>query len=497
MLHPNLFFVVLCVSSISLSLSSLIKYQVLQKIKYNKLSSSSRLVVEIEEKLSTMSESATDGNLWVVLAAGSTSWYNYRHQADICHAYQIVKKHGVPDDKIIVFMKDDIAHNPLNPKQGVIINRPGGPNVYTGVPKDYTGKNLNASIFLDVLAGKDIQVGSRKTLKTGPNDRVFIYFADHGGPGASMFGKGLLHATNLTDTILGMHKNERYKEMVIYWESCHSGSMFQNLLPNNINVYALSASSPDQESYACYNDKDLRNYVGDCFSVHWMEDADIENLNGETLLTQYLITKFRTNTSTVEQWGSSLQMDDEKMAEYLGSADNLGGQNYFNFFTTNTNAIHPTHPVKQSDVALRVHIMNLNNDASNDNGIDASPSKLNDFISKRLLLTETIKKITMTVLQMTLGLSEKNPNSLLDRLNKNSTAVSTTRAILEQCFYPIVNIFNDNCFQLTCNDYAIYQVKQFLPLCKMGKASLIAVVESLRKSVDVHCKFEKPICGIY
>ena len=478
--------------------TSHVNYKLHRRIRNDQNLVSETSEAQIKEKLKEFMNSNTNGRLWVVLAAGSEGWYNYRHQADICHAYQIVKNHGVPDQRIIVFMKDDIAYHELNPDNGVIINRPGGPNVYTGVPKDYTGKNLNSTIFLDVLAGKNTNVGSGKTLTTGPNDRVFIYFADHGGPGVSMFGRGMLKATNLTDTILAMHKNNKYKEMVIYWESCHSGSMFQNLLPNNINVYALSASSPDQESYACYNDKDLRNYVGDCFSVHWMEDADIENLNGETLLTQYLITKFRTNTSTVEQWGSSLQMDDEKMAEYLGSADSLGGQNYFNFFTTNTNAIHPTHPVKQSDVALRVHIMNLNNDASNDNGIDASPSKLNEFISKRLLLTETIKKITMTVLQMTFGLSENNPNSLLDRLNKNSTPVSTTRVILEQCFYPIVNIFNDNCFQLTCNDYAIYQVKQFLPLCKMGKASLIAVVESLRKSVDVHCsKFEKTICGIY
>lgn len=31
----------------------------------------------------------TGGKLWVVLAAGSDSYYNYRHQADICHAYQV------------------------------------------------------------------------------------------------------------------------------------------------------------------------------------------------------------------------------------------------------------------------------------------------------------------------------------------------------------------------------------------------------------------------
>ena len=34
--------------------------------------------------------------LWVVLVAGSSGYYNYRHQADVCHAYQVVHSHGVP-----------------------------------------------------------------------------------------------------------------------------------------------------------------------------------------------------------------------------------------------------------------------------------------------------------------------------------------------------------------------------------------------------------------
>lgn len=56
-------------------------------------------------------------------------------QADICHAYQILRKGGLKDENIIVFMYDDIAFNSENPRPGVIINRPDGPDVYEGVPK--------------------------------------------------------------------------------------------------------------------------------------------------------------------------------------------------------------------------------------------------------------------------------------------------------------------------------------------------------------------------
>jgi len=29
----------------------------------------------------------------------------------VCHAYQVLRAHGVPDDHIIVMMVDDIAYN--------------------------------------------------------------------------------------------------------------------------------------------------------------------------------------------------------------------------------------------------------------------------------------------------------------------------------------------------------------------------------------------------
>ena len=42
---------------------------------------------------------------------------------------EVVKAHGIPDENVIVMMADDIAFNPRNRDQGIIINRPNGPNV--------------------------------------------------------------------------------------------------------------------------------------------------------------------------------------------------------------------------------------------------------------------------------------------------------------------------------------------------------------------------------
>ena len=46
--------------------------------------------------------------------------------------------------------------------------------------QDYTGANVTPEIFLKVLQGEDPGVGSRKVIASGPNDRIFFYFADHG-----------------------------------------------------------------------------------------------------------------------------------------------------------------------------------------------------------------------------------------------------------------------------------------------------------------------------
>jgi legumain len=59
--------------------------------------------------------------------------------------------------------------------------------------------------LVQVLIGQDPGVGSRKVLKSGPNDRVFINFADHGGVGLIAFPLGkIVTSKQLTDTLLQM-----------------------------------------------------------------------------------------------------------------------------------------------------------------------------------------------------------------------------------------------------------------------------------------------------
>ena len=41
-----------------------------------------------------------------------------------------------------------------------------------------------------------------------------------------------------------------------------------------ISVYATTAANPYESSYACYFDKKRQTYLGDVYSVKWMENSD-------------------------------------------------------------------------------------------------------------------------------------------------------------------------------------------------------------------------------
>ncbi|XP_021765298.1 vacuolar-processing enzyme-like isoform X2 [Chenopodium quinoa] len=151
-------------------------------------------------------------------------------KADVCHAYQILKKGGLKDENIIVFMYDDIAYHEENPRPGVIINNPHGSDVYAGVPKDYTGEHVTVNNFLAALLGNKeaITGGSGKVVDSGLNDHIFIYYSDHGGAGVlGMPTTPFLYADELIYTLKKKHASGTYKSLKpkSMHASCMEGSV--------------------------------------------------------------------------------------------------------------------------------------------------------------------------------------------------------------------------------------------------------------------------------
>ena len=58
-----------------------------------------------------------------------------------------------------------------------------------------------------------------------------------------------------------------YDQLVFYMEACESGSMFEGLLGDNLNIYATTAANAMESSYAAYcNPDDVVNgkHIGSC-----------------------------------------------------------------------------------------------------------------------------------------------------------------------------------------------------------------------------------------
>jgi len=119
--------------------------------------------------------------------------------------------------------------------------------VYAGCNIDYRGVDVTPANFLSVIKG-DAEImagkGTGKVLKSNKQSKVFINFSDHGAPGLIAFPNEMLYADDFIAAMKYMHRRQMYGQMVVYIEACESGSMFDSILPENINIYATTASNP-------------------------------------------------------------------------------------------------------------------------------------------------------------------------------------------------------------------------------------------------------------
>lgn len=281
---------------------------------------------------------------WAVVVAGSSGWGNYRHQADACHAYQVLRRGGLLESHIVMMMYDDIAGNAMNPYPGKIFNKPGGQDVYHNVPRDYTGRDVNSEVFLAVLTGDRRAVagrGSGKVISSGPHDRVFVFYSDHGSAGVLGMPSGpFLFADELNYAIGNKSAAGGFKEAVLYIEACESGSMFEGLLPQNVNVYATTAANAVESSWGTYcpgmdpsPPEEFSTCLGDLYSVSWMENAELADLTRETVGDQVdLVTQRTSNNFTYVQGSHVMEygqakVKKEKAGDYEGMLHN-GKQQY-------------------------------------------------------------------------------------------------------------------------------------------------------------------------
>jgi len=247
-----------------------------------------------------------------------------------------------------------------------------------------------------------------------------------------------------------MHQKNMYKEMAFYLEACESGSMFgPGLLPANLNIYGLTASNAEESSYACYLDDTLNTYVGDCFSVAWMEDSDAHDIQKETLQVQYLRVKSITTESHVMQYGD-VSLTSESVGTFQGTQNPASHSLNMEEFRRERQA------VPQEEVELSI-LLNQHRRANSIQEQETHAKAIRDHIA--------VRENTHALFERILTILHGANNEVLDVVKQRRGGF-----INFQCYTPVLNYFHHTCMPLNANSPALNHLYKLANLCQLGSA---------------------------
>jgi legumain len=103
--------------------------------------------------------------------------------------------------------------------------------------------------------------------------------------------------------------------------------MFDGILSDKINAYAVTAANPGESSWGTYcypddiiNGTHVNSCLGDLFSVNWMENLEASDPGTETLETQFQKIKVATAQSHVMRYGD-MSFTSQPIGNFEGTLD--------------------------------------------------------------------------------------------------------------------------------------------------------------------------------
>ncbi|KAF8392245.1 hypothetical protein HHK36_022587 [Tetracentron sinense] len=232
--------------------------------------------------LSSSSSSTKHTNNWAVLVCTSRFWFNYRHMANTLSLYRTVKRLGIPDERIILMLADDMACNARNKYPAQVFNNENHRlNLYgDNVEVDYRGYEVTVENFLRVLTGRhETAVPRSKRLLSDEGSHILLYMTGHGGDEFLKFQDSEeLQSHDLADAVKQMKEKRRFKELLIMVDTCQASTLFLQL--HSPGVLAIGSSMKGENSYSHHLDSDVGVSVVDRFTFYtlaFFERLDMYN----------------------------------------------------------------------------------------------------------------------------------------------------------------------------------------------------------------------------
>jgi glycosylphosphatidylinositol transamidase (GPIT) subunit GPI8/ABC-type branched-subunit amino acid transport system substrate-binding protein len=229
---------------------------------------------------------------WAVVISPSTTWNNYRHQADAFAIYQTLRNHGYDDDHIVLIVEDNLADDPKNVYPGeIFVDRTDNPNntdmfvndnVRSNATVDYHFSELQPEDLADIMMGRQSE-RLPHVIKPTATSNVFFFWSGHGGSSEGplwgnedskdYFGKFRIH--EIVSEMAGKDnaQSRKYRRMMMAVETCFSGQWGEAIdgqwgeaLVGQPDVIVLTAANSNETSKADVFDQKLGVYLSNAFT---------------------------------------------------------------------------------------------------------------------------------------------------------------------------------------------------------------------------------------
>ena len=249
---------------------------------------------------------------WAVVVSPSTTWNNYRHQADAFAMYQLLREHGYDDDHIILIVEDNLANDAHNKYPGKIyIESPaatgdessgttGATDVRKDAVIDYHFSQLRPEDLADIMLGRQSERLPHVIHPTATSD-VFFFWSGHGGPSEGpLWGnentREYFGTERIKNIVSQMNDADMYRRMMLAIETCYSG-LWGEALTGQPDVLVLTAANGKETSKADVFDHQLGVYLSNAFARTFR--SHVSTSPGISLYDLYLELFRTTNGSHV------------------------------------------------------------------------------------------------------------------------------------------------------------------------------------------------------
>ena len=267
---------------------------------------------------------------WAVIVSPSTTWDNYRHQADAFAMYQLLRQYGYDDDHIVLIVEDNLAGNPKNVFPGQIFTErsPDPENegkfvnedVRQGAVVDYHFSNLRPEDLGDILLGRE-SARLPHVIHPDSTSNVFVFWSGHGGMlDGPLWGdetaKEYFGTKRIRDVIAQMDADNMYRRMMLTVETCYSGK-WGEVLTGLPDILVFTAANTYETSKADVFDQQLGVFLSNAFARNFR--SQVGTSSDITIYELYRELYRTTNGSHVmiynnNEYGS---VYDETMAEFF------------------------------------------------------------------------------------------------------------------------------------------------------------------------------------